>query len=138
MTNDGRFALFEGKLDDYERLAPLSGFPDILSPDRSMEMAKLTEESQIQNEKPAETLREQQQDFKREKQKLERSKEKIESEIFELNEKIKHLEARLEKEDPSNYKKIEELDKELKKYKNKLLANEEIWLEIESQILKLS
>jgi len=138
MTNDGRFALFEGKLDDYERLAPLSGFPDILSPDRSMEMAKLAEESQIQNEKPAETLREQQQDNKREKQKLERSKEKIESEILELNEKIKHLEGRLEKEDPSNYKKIEELDKELKKYKNKLLANEEIWLEIESQILKLT
>ncbi len=138
MTNDGRFALFEGKLEDYERLAPLSGFPDILSPDRSMEMAKLADENNVQNEKPVETIREQQQESKREKQKLERSKEKIESEILTLTEQIKEIEKKLEKEYASNYQKIDELDKTIHIYKKKLLSCEEIWLEIESQLLKLN
>jgi ATP-binding cassette, subfamily F, member 3 len=138
MTNDGRFALFEGKLEDYERLAPLSGFPDILSPDRSMEMAKLADENNFQNEKPAEVIREQQQESKREKQKLERSKEKIESEILTLSGQIKEIEKKMEKEGSSNYQKIDELDKLLQNYKKKLIACEEIWLEIESQLLKLN
>jgi predicted nuclease with TOPRIM domain len=103
-----------------------------------MEMARLADDSIPPSlEKPAELIREQHQEIKKEKQKLERSKEKIESEILFLTEKIKEIEVFLAKEDSSNYQKIDELDKSLQNFKKKLLACEEIWLEIESQLLKI-
>lgn len=134
MTNDGRFALFEGKLDDYERLAPLSGFPDILSPDRSMEMAKLQDDINS-NEKSTTKVKEQQPDPKKELQKLIKTKEKIELDIFDLTEKVKEIEQQMTAIDPSDYKKMSELDKLLQRHKKKILDNEELWLEVETKIL---
>ena len=135
MTNDGRFALFEGKLDDYERLAPLSGFPDILSPDRSMEMAKLIDEP-IEIPKTTHNPKDIETDSKKEIQKLEKSKEKIELEIYEISEKIKEIDFQMHQLDPSDYKKMSELEKTLQINKKKLFDNEELWLEIEAKIVK--
>lgn len=135
MTNDGRFALFEGKLEDYERLAPLSGFPDILSPDRSMEMAKLIDEPEV-IAKPANDAKQQAVDLKKEIQKLEKNKEKIELEIFDLTGKVNEIELQISSIDPSDYKKINELDKLLQKYKKQISDNEELWLEIEAKIVQ--
>lgn len=135
MTNDGRFALFEGKLEDYERLAPLSGFPDILSPDRSMEMAKLIDEPEV-IAKPANDAKQQAVDLKKEIQKLEKNKEKIELEIFDLTGKVNEIELKISSIDPSDYKKINELDKLLQKYKKQISDNEELWLEIEAKIVQ--
>lgn len=138
MTNDGRFALFEGKLEDYERLAPLSGFPDILSPDRSMEMAKLaTDADNSKIEKTNDPINDQQQEYRKEKQNLVKSKEKIEAEILILTNKIKEIENKFVDEDISDFNKINELEKNINNYKNELLAKEEIWIEIESQLVKL-
>ncbi|WGL60792.1 ABC-F family ATP-binding cassette domain-containing protein [Pigmentibacter sp. JX0631] len=135
MTNDGRFALFEGKLEDYERLAPLSGFPDILSPDRSMEMAKLIDEP-VENTKVTNNAKDNEIDSKKEIQKLEKSKEKIELEIYQISEKIKEIDAQMHQLDPSDYKKMSELEKSLQVNKKKLFDNEELWLEIEAKIVK--
>ncbi|KAB8027970.1 ribosomal protection-like ABC-F family protein [Fluviispira multicolorata] len=135
MTNDGRFALFEGKLEDYERLAPLSGFPDILSPDKSLEIAKISDEytKPIQL-KPAEISREQQQEHRKEKQRLEKIKEKIDFDISQLALKVKDIETLMEAVDHSDYLRLAELNKSHEDLKLQLSHAEEEWLEIEEQL----
>ncbi|RDB35186.1 MAG: ABC transporter ATP-binding protein [Spirobacillus cienkowskii] len=138
MTNDGRFALFEGKLDDYERLSKLSNFPDILSPDRSMEMAKLEEGSSEQNHNFEKVITtESRKNSKKDELNLIQSKQKIEAEITNLSCKINEIELKIEKIPYSNYQEIESLNNSLNNYKKKLNECEELWLEVETQLVNL-
>jgi predicted nucleic acid-binding Zn-ribbon protein len=75
-------------------------------------------------------------DSRKELQKLEKSKEKIELEIYQITEKIKEIDSQMHHLDPSDYKKMSELEKALQINKKKLFDNEELWLEIEAKIVK--
>ncbi len=139
MTNDGRFALFEGKLEDYERLAPLSGFPDILSPDKSLEVAKISDEyTKPIQAKSSDNSREQQQENKKEKLKLEKMKEKIDADILDISEKIKKITTEMESVDHNDYKRLTDLNKQHENFKSLLIKAEEDCLEIEEKLSDLT
>ena len=113
----------------------MSGFPDILSPDKSLEVAKISDEyTKPIQAKSSDNSREQLQEFKKEKVKLEKMKEKIDEDIQDISKKIKNITTEMESIDHSDYKSFSELNKQHENLKALLIKAEEDWLEIEEKL----
>jgi ATP-binding cassette subfamily F protein 3 len=125
MLGDGRSRIFEGNLADYERLATLQGFPNVLQ--TTEESVPVKTEKVNPNGKLEHELR---QAEKRERQKKERDLKRMESEIEQLHETQKKLEAGLAK--AQDLSQGADLQNQLNQTLSRLATLEEKWLELSS------
>lgn len=144
MLPDGRSMLFEGKLDDYGRLAELAGFPNVLKPDfetRPVEVGKgslaLTnklESTALSNEAAK--------DLKRERQRLEARVTNLDREMLELRQNLARLEQEMATLPPMAFAQISALHANQQLAASRLEDAELEWLsaseEIENLTKKLS
>jgi ATP-binding cassette subfamily F protein 3 len=134
MLPDGQNALFEGNLDDYPRLAEISGFPNILSAAAkttgtaamtavasSMGEAGVTQESRFRTRADAQAE-------KRERQKLSRKILDLETRMHSLQETISHLDTAL-LDTGSNYQRAQEIASQLEKLRHEQSELEALWFE---------
>lgn len=125
MLAGGRYALFQGNLDDYPRLAAVSGFPNILDPNIQSSSASLsgtTDSAKLNKQQRADA-----QALKREKQKLQRRLEELEKKMEALSAKLAQLEDALQNVG-SNYQRAQELTSEQKETSELLVHVESEWM----------
>ena len=124
MSADGQWGLFEGQLDDYQRLARVRGFPDVLDP-----LAGGEESGAATRSGPAATSQDEARSWKRQRQSTARRIEGLEKEQEQHRQTISTLEKQLEEADPTDYARIAELDQTLRETRQALERSEEEWLE---------
>ena len=141
MLPDGRSCLFEGNIVDYQRLAPLQGFPDVLSleepnasspPQKNNQRASAEESQKTTRPSYAEAK-----ERKRQVQSLERKIAKLEQNMSDLKAEKQTLQDQLIGIDPSNYEKIREVSDTEASVDQKILLAEEEWLELSEQLQML-
>ena len=138
MLPGGQNAIFEGNLDDYPRLAQVSGFPNIL--ERSAVMtpsatADSTSESSVKDVRARQ--RSDAQAEKREKQKLTRKISDLEEKIQNLQEQISTRESAL-LDVGSDYQKAHQLSEEMRTLKDSLGEAEAAWFEASELLQNLN
>lgn len=145
MLADGRSQLFEGKLDDYERLAAVSGFPNVLESDASGTLSSLGSEGEsgsasVDKKQAREQERRDSIAEKRERQRLERIKAKLDEDMSVLAQKIVANDAalHLEAETGVDFKRLRDLQVTLDALKSSLSATENEWLEVSERLDELS
>lgn len=132
MLPNGQFELFQGNLDDYPRLATVSGFPNILDP----QYQQLQQDSRaiVQSDKQSRAQqRLDAQAFKREKQKLTKRVEEAEAQMNVHTGKIRQIESELEA-CGADYVQMQALSAALVKFKSDLAEAESSWLELSEQL----
>lgn len=122
MLPDGRSHLFEGKLEDYERMCTVSGFPNVLASEQDPGKTPEASGNVKATSGPAHA------EGRRERQKAERKVAKLEQELESLGVQAREATAALEQCDPTDYKKIGELHRAQVLAKEALCAKEEEWL----------
>ena len=137
MLPDGRSGLFEGNLDDYERLADASGFPNVLSVSR--EVPGLTAEAKGSAVSTMEPLdgRISEAEFKglrKRKQKLEREIREAEQEIESLRVRLEEIERGLVAASQNNFKQLSELQSDQRLIGCRISRAEESWLLMQEEL----
>ncbi len=135
MLSNGRFELFQGNLDDYPRLAGVSGFPNILDPQYQIG-AQLQQVGTESDKGSRARQRDDAQALKREKQRVARRIEESESELEKITLQIKEVEANL-LACGSDYVKMQEQAQKLNEFKMALADTETQWMELNEQLEKL-
>jgi ATP-binding cassette subfamily F protein 3 len=137
MLPGGRNALFEGNLDDYPRLAEVSGFPNILDVSAASGMSSAQAGNSDSNSKESRMrLRAASQQEKRERQGLTRKISDLESKMENLQTKITELEAVL-LEVGSNYVRAQQVGSELSGLRDALNETESLWFAASESLAKL-
>lgn len=128
MLPDGRSAMFEGKLDDYERLTALSGFPNVLSPTPCETIPENTpQNSQLgASQKTSEGCYPA--ELKRERQKLEKAIAKLETNMETISASIQQLEDALNAGDALDYVKARDNHQKQELLRESLAEFENQWL----------
>jgi ATP-binding cassette subfamily F protein 3 len=140
MLPDGRGQLFEGTLEDYARLAGVSGFPNVLDP--SLDLggeASASARSSNGSEtgpsgSPAQDSRAASKESRRERQRLERLVEKAENEMEKASQALSTLEAALAACIPTDYKRMQELAEQRIKAMASLEAAEAQWMSAQEEL----
>ena len=131
MLPDGRSSLFPGKLDDYERMAAVSGFPNVLSGE-TVENFEPGNRTQADVRTDSEKRRATNQANKRDRQKLERTIAKLEEEMHSISQNISKSEDRMAQQlsgaDAANFQQVRTLQTQHSDLKMALVAKEEEWL----------
>lgn len=131
MTPDGKSALFEGKLDDFEHLASISGFPNILRLENqipenfsAIKSVESNNKNTKQNQKNAQELK-----------KLTKEKSNIENEMHILQEQITLLEIKMQQyASTKDHKSLNLAQNDYRELKDKLFKKENAWLELEEKL----
>jgi ATP-binding cassette subfamily F protein 3 len=132
MTPDGKSALFEGKLDDFEHLAEISGFPNILRLENqptpsSLPAAKSSIGNNADHAKNKNVAA--QEVDKKELKKLAKEKEVLELEMAEIQGQLNLIEIRMQQSvSGKDVKNMGLMQKEYKALKDKLFEKENQWL----------
>jgi ATP-binding cassette, subfamily F, member 3 len=134
MLPDGRSSLFVGQLDDYQRLAKKSGFPNVLElePSRPQEKEAKNKDVAAANKQVSE--RDRSQDKKREVTKLTKELQNLETQIAEYQKKIADLDRKLESSDGAGFSELSVLGGERQEAEERLLEMEERWLVLSGEI----
>ncbi len=135
MLPDGRGQLFEGRLDDYERMADKSGFPNVLNPTPLVAddaaRSPLSAGS-VDHDKLAE---QDIQRLKRETQKNQKMAEKLESEMERIQGKIRDCDEQME-QSHSDFSNLAVLAEKKRLFESELAHIEEQWLGVSEKIEK--
>lgn len=135
MLPKGKFELFQGNLDDYPRLAAVSGFPNILDPQYQLGM-----KSEQTTEHSDKVIRARQRDdaqaLKREKQRVSRRIEETESVMEKVSHQIEEAEAALVA-CGTDYVQMQEQARILNELKLALAQAETLWMDLNEQMEKL-
>ncbi|NRA65009.1 MAG: ABC-F family ATP-binding cassette domain-containing protein [Pseudobacteriovorax sp.] len=137
MLPDGRSRLFEGKLADYESMAKVQGFPNVLDPD---EFVSIADEPNKETKEKANTQAQsrlsytESKELKRKIQSSKRRLQKIESEQEALQLQKETITAQLTEISPSDFEAIQAKSEELQRIETEIEQCEESWLE-ESETL---
>lgn len=135
---DGRAMLFEGNLDDYERMAELSGFPNVLKVDPPKPItnsAPTSSSSQSASTGPSE---EEIRDLKRERSKLERRQKELDQKIESLRVQIDTLQSSMATTPPDQYQEIDRLNAQTLANQDTLDLSENEWMEISGKLEELT
>lgn len=139
MLPDGRSSLFEGKLADYERLAKIAGFPNVLQHDDMEAAGNAQAAPKAVASAAGSGLSESQiKDLKRTKQKLASKVEQIEKGTAKIKGDIAALEAKLAAIPPTDFVKARELHEQQTALAKKLEGEEELWLEAYGELEAVS
>ena len=140
MLPDGRSMLFPGKLGDYERLAEIASFPNVLKIDDTQKTESNSAPKLADN-----NSYEQVKDLKRTKQRLEGQIAKLEKQIVETKAKLQSLEVTMSSgssDFSSDFSRASELHKEHQALQTNLEEFELAWLDtaesLEETVAKLS
>ena len=146
MYPDGRSQLFEGNLSDYERMAPLSGLPNILdysTIDPIAITSKLHESVKNDKFKTIEN-HEYARDLKRDRQRFEKQLTSLDEKITTHRTELKMVETSIAHNDATAYQKAHELCSQQKQLQDVLSNLEDEWLmtserleEIKSKLQKI-
>jgi ATP-binding cassette, subfamily F, member 3 len=138
MLPDGRGALFEGNLQDYERLAFVGGFPNVLAGQVGLSGVEGTDngtgndgkslaEAAVGDTKDNKELR-------RERQKKEKALARAEEEMENLQLQIAQVHKEMESVDPSDYKKLQSFAEKEKSLRFQLTTTEDVWLGLQEEL----
>jgi ATP-binding cassette, subfamily F, member 3 len=130
MIPEGKGRLFEGNLADYQRLAVLGGFPDVLDP-KSPEAPDLSHLSK-QDSSTSQTARANSKDEKRERQKKDRRVAEIEKAIATKETFLSQSEEKMLQFESHDFQRLALLAKEVEGVRLELAALETEWLELQS------
>lgn len=136
MLPGGQSALFEGNLDDYPRLAEVSGFPNILDPSWSLvdspQQSRGTsdKESRLQQRADAQAQ-------KRERQRLQKKIDDLEAQMSHLGAALRVLDEKLENVG-SDFVLAQNLGEEQSVVRGRLEEVESDWMESSEQLLSLT
>ncbi|MFZ9519289.1 MAG: ABC-F family ATP-binding cassette domain-containing protein [Silvanigrellaceae bacterium] len=137
MLPGGRNAIFEGNLDDYPRLAEVSGFPNILDVSTSSGMSPAHSDNADSGSKESRMrLRAVSQQEKRERQSLSRKISEMESRMETIQGRITELEAML-LEVGSNYLEAQKLGTQLADLRGQLEETESLWFSASESLANL-
>jgi len=136
MLPGGQYALFEGNLDDYPRMAQVSGFPNILDPSYTAGQLSGSQTSGVEKENRHQQ-RADAQNVKRERQKLQRRIDDLERLMSELTGKLSALEIELN-DAGSEYQKAQQLAARQVELQEKLSQVEADWMSCSESIEQLS
>jgi ATP-binding cassette, subfamily F, member 3 len=129
--------LFEGNLDTLENLSQQAGFPSLFSEPAQ----KLSENaSALSTELSNEEKRKLGSDLKKAKQKLEKNIEICEKKQIEYSAQLLESATALEQislNEPGNYIKLQEIQKKANAIQELLASEEELWIQMSEEILKL-
>ena len=126
---DGRNAIFEGNLDDYERLCILSNFPNVLAPECLQEQSTPDSSSEDKVFKAdSQQQRQEQKEQKRDRQKIERQIKKLEERMEALQTSLQQKESELLACDPKDFLHMANVAQKINAQKAELQEIEEEWL----------
>ncbi len=114
MTGDGRSMVFEGQLADYERLAALGGFPNVLHP-----IPEAGGDKKPQKATPPPPKKE-----------SGKNRAELEKKIAQWEDRIRRLEDEIESTDGQNFSLLGKLIKDKEALEQELLGFEEDWLSL--------
>jgi ATP-binding cassette subfamily F protein 3 len=137
MLPDGRGQIFEGKLNDYRRLAQKSGFPDVLDPLPVAETNTSAPDS-IDNQvsTKSESLSEHEvTQMRREAQKNQKTIDKLDSEMARLQKLVSDCDRQME-ESHTDFNRVAAIAAEKQSGEMQLSVLEEQWLELSEKIEK--
>ena len=129
MLPDGRSQLFAGKLEDYQRMAKQSGFPDVLDPSPVSSLAPATQKKEAVADKKPSDGGVDYSSLKRDLQKCERRVAELDKAIAQLNKDIESKAHEMESVH-GNFAKLSELAQVKEEAEMKLATLEEAWLEV--------
>jgi ATP-binding cassette subfamily F protein 3 len=136
MLPGGKYALFEGNLDDYPRLAEVSGFPNILDPSWSLldspQQSRGTSEKESRLQQRADA-----QAQKRERQRLQKKIDDLEAQMSHLGAALRILDEKLENVG-SDFVLAQNLGEEQRVVRGRLEEVESDWMESSEQLLSLT
>jgi ATP-binding cassette subfamily F protein 3 len=135
MLPDGRSSVFEGNLDDYQRLAAQSGFPNVLDAKVDTELLESTPNvSGSSNTLSAQNPDARAQELKRDRQKLDRAISKADAEMAVLAASITQLELSMIDGDSLDYNKARANHEEQEKLRRQLANVECSWMEYSERL----
>ncbi len=138
MLPDGRSALFEGNLDDYQRLAAQSGFPNVLDPEVDTELLENSPTSQMQASSIASSRSDTRaQELKRERQRLERVITKADTDMAALTASIAQLEQNMLDASALDYAQARADHQEQERLRERLSEIENVWIESSETLEKV-
>ena len=128
MLPTGQHMLFEGDLADYERLAAVAGFPNVLQVNQLTTKHGDSPKSvaQVIPNSNEETIKQ----LKRDKAKAEKRVSELEKSQHALQSRIDTLSKELEIVDTNNYQKLSSISAALEQAKADLLLCEDEWLQV--------
>ena len=137
MSKTKRVELFEGQLEDYTRLATVSGFPNVLEENSGED--KKDKKKEEEETLTKETLSyEDRKNITREINKLEKQIKKIDEEVHGISQKEEKLDKNLEElSAEGNHEELIKKGEELEKAREKKEKLEEEWLEASDRLEKL-
>ena len=125
MTKDGRAMLFEGNIDDYQRLALGSGFPDVFQVDADTNKPQTKKDKSPQQEKTRE----------RQLSQLRKQAQKCEEDMEKLNKDVQLCDAELLKA-TSDHQRCYELASKKLELETKIQILEDQWLKLSEELSK--
>jgi ATP-binding cassette subfamily F protein 3 len=140
VLGDGRTHLFAGKLEDYCRMAKLSGFPDVMDPESMKAPEAPTPKGASVSGIPATTQKAEQvseediKQMKRQRQKLTTQLKDFESTIQNLRKKVAELELRMTSLPPQKYSEAAATADECQKKNAEIEETEMKWLEASDEL----
>ncbi len=134
MLPDGRSAIFEGKLEDYESLAAVSGFPNVLNPTVDEDLLENTPQTNSRKNESSDSPTEDPAELKRERQKLERNIAKLEMDLENLGTSIHQLEIVQNTIDALDYVKIRENHLQQESLRKELSNTESAWMQASERL----
>jgi ATP-binding cassette subfamily F protein 3 len=134
MLPDGRSALFAGKLEDYERLAALSNFPNVLEPTIDSELLEGSPSASPHDQASPLNEAARASDLKRERQKLEKTVTRLNSQLEGLSTSIAQLEDALLTHDALDYVKARDNHQKQEVLRKDLATTEHEWLEASERL----
>lgn len=128
MLADGRSMLFEGKLEDYQRMAAINGFPDVLDP-QYLTLKKNDEALPENKETSLKKLTHQDaKELKRKTQGLERKLEKLIKEQETLGAEKTKIEASIAEVPHTDFVKLQDMQMQIQSLEQAIEKSEEEWL----------
>ena len=134
MLPSGKSMLFEGKLEDYQRLAKTSGFPDVLDPDTTNPEPGDKEKPSIS---PTKSSHAEVKELKRARNIHQKAMIRLETEEAKLLEKKKSQESAMLECDPTDFNGLNKLKDEISQLEEEIETCGINWLEASEQFEKL-
>lgn len=141
---DGRSMLFEGRLEDYQRMCQQWDFPDVLDPDYLQRYDEKQSQQKVSNPSGKVSLSHQEvKDIKRQRQGFQRKIRELEGIEAQLKARRHEIESKMADLDPRQYEELADLQSKLSQISQEMDDCETTWLEtsealeaIETQLIK--
>lgn len=130
MLPDGRSSLFEGQLDDYRRLAKLSGFVDIFASAEEVESGSQAKDPLKQGKADAKYSHQQ----RKRVAKIEKECLKLENKLAQLNSKLETTQQQFHHADYNDFENWQKLEQRQTDLQRQIQEVEAAWMEAQERL----